>query len=309
MFILDAHCDSLSWKFAENIPLAQSADGRQWDFAAIEGLNWVQVMAAFIDKENRDEIKYDDFLRLSARLHHELTQNVQIKLIKNAADLAAIGEGQQGVIFSLEGAEALEGDPDNIYKIYEQDVRILGLSWNNDNLFAGGSLGADRGLSELGKEAVRIINKMPLALDGAHLSEKSLADVLNLSEKPLIVSHADSRRLCNHPRNLSDDYLREIAEIGGAVGVTFVREFLCEEPVKANIVSIAEHIYHMVDVMGIEHVGIGSDFDGVDAPVEGLEKAIQLLRLSSYLRALGFNENDISLIMGGNFRRILSSII
>ena len=308
MFILDAHCDSLSWKFAENIPLGKSAEGRQWDFAAIEGLNWVQVMAAFIDKENRDEIKFNDFLHLSARLHHELTQNVQIKLIKNAADLAAIGEGQ-GVIFSLEGAEALEGDPDNIYKIYEQDVRILGLSWNNDNLFAGGSLGADRGLSELGKEAVRIINKMPLALDGAHLSEKSLSDVLNLSEKPLIVSHADSRRLCNHPRNLSDDYLREIAEIGGAVGVTFVREFLCEEPVKANIVSIAEHIYHMVDVMGIEHVGIGSDFDGVDAPVEELEKAIQLLRLSSYLRALGFNENDISLIMGGNFRRILSSII
>ena len=308
MFILDAHCDSLSWKFAENIPLGKSAEGRQWDFAAIEGLNWVQVMAAFIDKENRDEIKFNDFLHLSARLHHELTQNVQIKLIKNAADLAAIGEGQ-GVIFSLEGAEALEGDPDNIYKIYEQDVRILGLSWNNDNHFAGRSLGADRGLSELGKEAVRIINKMPLALDGAHLSEKSLADVLNLSEKPLIVSHADSRRLCNHPRNLSDDYLREIAEIGGAVGVTFVREFLCEEPVKANIVSIAEHIYHMVDVMGIEHVGIGSDFDGVDAPVEGLEKAIQLLRLSSYLRALGFNENDISLIMGGNFRRILSSII
>ena len=308
MFILDAHCDSLSWKFAENIPLGKSAEGRQWDFAAIEGLNWVQVMAAFIDKENRDEIKFNDFLHLSARLHHELKQNVQIKLIKNAADLAAIGEGQ-GVIFSLEGAEALEGDPDNIYKIYEQDVRILGFSWNNDNPFAGGSLGADRGLSELGKEAVRIINKMPLALDGAHLSEKSLADVLNLSEKPLIVSHADSRRLCNHPRNLSDDYLREIAEIGGAVGVTFVREFLCEEPVKANIVSIAEHIYHMVDVMGIEHVGIGSDFDGVDAPVEGLEKAIQLLRLSSYLRALGFNENDISLIMGGNFRRILSSII
>ena len=308
MFILDAHCDSLSWKFAENIPLGKSAEGRQWDFAAIEGLNWVQVMAAFIDKENRDEIKFNDFLHLSARLHHELTQNVQIKLIKNAADLAAIGEGQ-GVIFSLEGAEALEGDPDNIYKIYEQDVRILGLSWNNDNPFAGGSLGADRGLSELGKEAVRIINKMPLALDGAHLSEKSLADVLNLSEKPLIVSHADSRRLCNHPRNLSDDYLRAIADIGGAVGVTFVREFLCEEPVKANIVSIAEHIYHMVDVMGIEHVGIGSDFDGVEAPVEGLEKAIQLLRLSSYLRALGFNENDISLIMGGNFRRILSSII
>ena len=308
MFILDAHCDSLSWKFAENIPLGKSAEGRQWDFAAIEGLNWVQVMAAFIDKENRDEIKFNDFVHLSVRLHHELTQNVQIKLIKNAADLAAIGEGQ-GVIFSLEGAEALEGDPDNIYKIYEQDVRILGLSWNNDNPFAGGSLGADRGLSEIGKEAVRIINKMPLALDGAHLSEKSLADVLNLSEKPLIVSHADSRRLCNHPRNLSDDYLREIAEIGGAVGVTFVREFLCEEPVKANIVSIAEHIYHMVDVMGIEHVGIGSDFDGVDAPVEGLEKAIQLLRLSSYLRALGFNENDTSLIMGGNFRRILSSII
>ena len=308
MFVFDAHCDSLSWQIEKNIPLNIACEGRQWDFAAIEGLNWVEVMAAFIAKENRDEIKFNDFLRLSKRLHWELAQNTQIKLIKNAADLAAVGAGQ-GVIFSLEGAEVLEGNCDNIYRLHEQDVRILGLAWNNDNNLAGGALGANRGLSARGKEAVRLVNKMPLVLDGAHLSEKSLAEVLGLSEKPIIVSHADSRLLCNHPRNLRDEYLREVAQAGGVVGVTFVREFLCADPAKANIVSVAEHIYHMVEVMGIEHVGIGSDFDGVERAVDGLEKAGHILRLSAYLRALGFNNDDIALIMGGNFRRVISSII
>lgn len=308
MFVLDAHCDSLSWQIDKNIPLNIAYEGRQWDFASIEGLNWVEVMAAFIDKENRAEINFNDFLRLSERLHHELAQNTQIKLIKNAADLAAVGGGQ-GIIFSLEGAEALEGNLDNIYKLYEQDVRILGLSWNNDNPFAAGAFGDNRGLSKAGKELVRLINQMPLVLDGAHLAQKSLAEALDLSEKPLIVSHANSRLLCDHPRNLRDEYLRAVAQAGGVVGVTFVREFLGADPAKANIVSVAEHIYHLVEVMGIEHVGIGSDFDGVEVPVEGLEKAVHLLRLSSYLRVLGFNENDISLIMGGNFRRVISSII
>ena len=83
MFILDAHCDSLSWQIEKNIPLNIPCNGRQWDFASIEGLNWVQVMAAFIDKENRAEINFKDFLRLSERLHRELAKNPQIKLIKN----------------------------------------------------------------------------------------------------------------------------------------------------------------------------------------------------------------------------------
>lgn len=307
MFIFDAHCDSLSWKIEENISLSESIEGRQWDFKAVEGLNWVEVMAAFIDKNNRAEINLADFFNLHTRLQSELAKNPQIKLITSAEDLKNIAS--LGVIFSLEGAEALEGKAENIRLLYENDVRILGLAWNNDNAFAGGALGNNLPLTAIGREAVKMINQMPMVLDGAHLSERSLAQVLKLSNKPIIVSHANSYALCAHPRNLRDDYLREIAALGGVVGVTFVREFLTKDSSTANIVNVAEHIYHLVEVMGIEHVGIGSDFDGVDAPVEGLEKAIHMLRISSYLRALGFNNEDIALIMGENFRRVISSII
>ncbi len=307
MFIFDAHCDSLSWEIEKNISLSDSVEGRQWDFQAVQGLNWIEVMAAFIDKKNRDEINFADFLNLYARLQSELAKNPHIKLITSADDFKEV-DGL-GVIFSLEGAEALEGKVENIRRIYEKNVSILGLAWNNDNAFAGGALGSNLPLSNLGREAVKMINQMPMVLDGAHLSEKSLAEVLKLSAKPIIVSHANSYALCANPRNLRDDYLREIAALGGVVGVTFVREFLTMEVTTANIVNVAEHIYHMVEVMGIEHVGIGSDFDGVDAPVEGLEKAIHVLRIGSYLRALGFNNEDIAMIMGENFRRVISALI
>lgn len=307
MFIFDAHCDSLSWEIERNISLSDSAEGRQWDFQAVKGLNWIEVMAAFIDKKNRDEINFTDFLRLHTRLMAELANNEQVKLITSAEDFKE-ADGL-GVIFSLEGAEALEGKVENIRRIYEKNVRILGLAWNNDNAFAGGALGNNLPLTAIGLEAVKMINQMPMVLDGAHLSEKSLAQVLKLSAKPIIVSHANSYALCAHPRNLRDDYLREIAALGGVVGVTFVREFLTIDGSTANVVNVAEHIYHLVEVMGIEHVGIGSDFDGVDTPVEGLEKAIYVLRIGSYLRALGFNNEDIAMIMGENFRRVISALI
>lgn len=309
MFIFDAHCDSLSCEISRTTPLAQSHPARQWDFAAIKDQNWVQIMAAFIDKEPRESICFGDFMQLWQRLNDELKQDPQVKWLKSGDDLKSLGADQQGIILGIEGAEVLEGDLANIQKVYDLGVRVLGLAWNNDNAFACGAFGSLGGLTSLGQKAVKMINDLPMVLDGAHLAPDSLSDLLRLSQKPIIVSHANSRRLCDHPRNLSDEHLREIAKCGGVVGVTYVKDFLKANKDEANIVTVAEHIMHLTEVMGIEHVGLGSDFDGIDEPLEGLEYAGRTIRLISYLRALGFGEEDIALIMGGNFKRVMAELI
>lgn len=309
MFIFDAHCDSLSCEASNNSPLAQRNPSRQWDFAAIKDSNWLQVMAVFIDKAKRSEITLTDFLLLYKRLQQELAQNPQIKWLKTADDLRKFDEHSQGIILGLEGAEALEAKAENINYLYDLGVRVLGLAWNNDNAFAGGTYGSREGLTDLGKRAVKMVNDLPLILDGAHLCDKSLADLLRLSQKPIIVSHANSRHLCPHLRNLSDEILREIAKNGGVVGVTYVKDFLKPDKNEANIVSVAEHIMHMVEIMGIEHVGLGSDFDGIDEPLPGLERAEKTISLRPYLKALGFTAEDMALIMGENFKRVMLEVL
>ena len=308
MLIFDAHCDSLSCEASYNSPLAVRFPLRQWDFAAIKDYNWLQVMAVFIDKANRDQITFADFLNLHKRLEQELAQNPQVQWLKSAADIDNFQQNQ-AIILGLEGAEALEGDLENINRLYHLGARVLGLAWNNDNAFAGGCFGLKGGLTDLGKKAVKMVNNLPLILDGAHLSDKSLADLLYLTQKPIIVSHANSRHLCPHPRNLTDDSLREIAKNGGVVGVTYVKDFLKENKNEANIVSVAEHIMHMVEIMGIEHVGLGSDFDGIDEPLPGLEIAENTLSLRPYLKALGFSDEDMALIMGENFKRVMLEVL
>ena len=309
MLIFDAHCDSLSCEASSNSSLAIRNPLRQWDFAAVKDYNWLQVMAVFIDKENRNDISLADFLLLHKRLQQELEKNPQVKWLKTSADLRQFDAQSQGIILGLEGAEALEAKVENINYIYDLGVRVLGLAWNNDNAFAGGTFGSLGGLTDLGKRAVKMVNNLPIILDGAHLCDKSLGDLLRLSQKPIIVSHANSRHLCSHPRNLTDESLREIAKNGGVVGVTYVNDFLKEDKNEANIVSVAEHIMHMVEIMGIEHVGLGSDFDGIDEPLPGLEAAEKTLSLRPYLKALGFTEEDMALIMGENFKRVMLEVL
>ena len=308
MLIFDAHCDSLSCEASMNSPLAERDPLRQWDFAAVNDFHWLQVMAVFIDKANRNQITFADFLNLQKRLVEELAQNPQVQWLKSAADIENFKQNQ-AVILGLEGAEALEGDTENINRLYHLGVRVLGLAWNNDNAFAGGCFGLKGGLTDLGKRAVKMVNNLPLILDGAHLSDKSLADLLKLTQKPIIVSHANSRHLCPHPRNLSDEFLREIAKNGGVVGVTYVKDFLKENKNEANIVSAAEHIMHLAEVMGIEHIGLGSDFDGIDEPLPGLESAEKTIALRPYLKALGFSNEDLALIMGENFKRVMLEVL
>lgn len=160
------------------------------------------------------------------------------------------------------------------------------------------------GLSPFGREVVHEMNRLGLLIDVSHASAKTVADVLTESSKPIAATHACCRALCDHPRNLTDEQLRAIAAQGGVVQCTMYPYFLAADG-NATIDTFMQHLLHMIEVCGIEHVGIGSDFDG-DGGVPGLHDASDMLHITERLLQAGFSDNDICRIWGDNFRRVLA---
>lgn len=160
------------------------------------------------------------------------------------------------------------------------------------------------GLSPFGREVVHEMNRLGLLIDVSHASVKTVADVLTESSKPIAATHACCRALCDHPRNLTDEQLRAIAAQGGVVQCTMYPYFLAADG-NATIDTFMQHLLHMIEVCGIEHVGIGSDFDG-DGGVPGLHDASDMLHITERLLQEGFSDNDICRIWGDNFRRVLA---
>lgn len=162
------------------------------------------------------------------------------------------------------------------------------------------------GLSPYGREVVAEMNRLGILIDLSHASEKSFYDVLECSSRPVAVTHACCKALCDHPRNLTDDQLRAIAAKDGVVQCTMYPYFL-EKDGKANIDVYMQHLLHMIEVCGIDHVGVGTDFDG-DGGVPGLRDASDLMHITQELLRRGFSDNDICRIWGDNFRRVLAAV-
>lgn len=160
------------------------------------------------------------------------------------------------------------------------------------------------GLSDFGREAVREMNRTGIMVDLSHAAETSFYDALRESHVPIVCSHSSCRALCNHPRNLTDDQLRALAEKGGVAQITFYNGFLVEGDAVASIHDAVRHILHAVSVAGIDHVGIGTDFDG-DGGVRGLDSASSLIKLTEALQAEGIDHEDLEKIWGGNFLRVM----
>ncbi len=204
---------------------------------------------------------------------------------------------------SIEGAHALEGDLANLEKVYQAGYRMIAPSHFFDSAIGGSSTGVSRvGLTPLGERWVREMEQRKMIVDLAHASERTIDDVLALATRPVIVSHTGVRATCNNDRNLSDKALRAVARNGGVVGIGFWQFATCGE----TIAAIVRAIRHTVRVMGIDHVALGSDFDGsVVTPID----ASQLGQLTAALLADGFSEADTAKIMGGNVVRLLLELL
>ncbi len=235
----------------------------------------------------------------------------------------AIVESKFYILIGLEGLSSIGENLDLIDFYYDFGVRHASLTWNEENALATGAKGSlDKGLTELGKKAVKIINQKNMLLDVSHLNDKSFWDVVNVTDKPIIASHSNCRSLCDVPRNLTDAQLRKIAEFDGVVGINSFNEFVHRDINEQNIEMLVRHIAHMADVMGTDHIGIGMDYcDFLDnnsmnsfssqetSYTKGLEDSSKTYNIIIELERSGFSNEEIEKIAYKNFHRIIRNVI
>ena len=217
--------------------------------------------------------------------------------------------GVKSVVLGIENGYAIAKDISNIAKYRDKGVAYMTLCHNGDNDICDSARGniEHNGLSSFGREVVAEMNRVGMMIDLSHASEKTFYDVLECSNVPVICSHSSSRLLCDHPRNLTDNQMRALAAKGGVAQVCLYSGFL-KKGGGATVDDAVKHIVHMVDVMGIDSVGIGSDFDG-GGGLPGLEDASRFNSFTRRLMREGFSDDDLSKIWGRNFIRVWKQII
>ncbi|HLG17283.1 MAG TPA: dipeptidase [Blastocatellia bacterium] len=241
------------------------------------------------------------------RLHETAARSGgKLTLIKTASDLSQYLErrrrepGITAGFLGIEGAHALDGDPANVDVLFDAGFRMMSPTHFFDNEMGGSAHGVNKGgLTENGKEMIKRMEARGMLVDVAHASPTVIDDVLAMATRPVVVSHSGVKGTCDNRRNLSDAHLRDIARTGGVIGIGYWATATCGDDAKA----IARAIKYTVDLVGIDHVGLGSDYDGaITAPFD----TTGLAEITEALIAQGFSEAEIGKIMGGNVFRLLS---
>ena len=231
--------------------------------------------------------------------------NGQLRVIRTAADLdrlladRAQGKKVVGGMLSIEGLQDLEGKFANLAILYSAGFRMAGLAHFFDNDVAGSMHGeAKGGLTPLGRQVVRRMEAIGMVIDIAHSSHATIAEVLAMARRPVVASHGGVQATCKVNRNLTDDEIRGVARTGGVIGIGYWDAAICSTKPEAAAAAIA----HVRDLVGIDHVGLGSDFDG--AVTTGFDSS-QIAAVTQTLIDRGFSDADIAKVMGGNVLRVL----
>ena len=223
--------------------------------------------------------------------------------------LAAEGAGKVAALLAIEGAEPLQGDLGALRVFYRLGVRMLSFTWNWRTPFADG-LDAKRSegkLTDLGVKALREMERLGMVLDVSHISDSCFWDIVDLKEGAFIASHSNCRNVCDHQRNLTDDMIRALADHNGVIGMNFAPAFVDKE--EATVERVVDHIDHIVNLVGPDHVGLGSDFDGISSTPVGLEDATKMTSITRELVKREYSDEDIMKILGGNHLRVFKEIL
>jgi membrane dipeptidase len=230
---------------------------------------------------------------------------------KTADDVrTAKAQNKIAIFAAVEGGHAIENSLEKLTEFHRLGARYLTLTWINGNDWAGSSRGVNDtrtgGLTAFGRDVVRTMNRLGMLVDVSHASPETVTDVLAVSDSPVIASHSGARVFNDHDRNLTDDQLRAIAASGGVINVNFYPKFLDPNfPAPTPLSKVIDHIEHIARVAGIDHVGLGSDFDGISAVPVGLEDVAAIPRIADALLGRGWAAAEIDQVMGLNMLRLL----
>jgi membrane dipeptidase len=270
--IYDGHCDVL-YKLLMDPTLDYVKAGELQ--VNLEKLNAsgtkVQLFAIYVPESVHPDLKFEAALRMVDLFYEKvLSPNPQMKLVTNRAEINDLTEQEIGAVLTLEGCDAIGQDLLKLRTLLRLGVRSVGLTWNFGNYCADGALeerGA--GLTRFGRQVVQLLNETETACDVSHLSERGFWDVLEVSDR-VFASHSNSYTKCQHPRNLRDDQIKALIDLDSVMGLTFVPEFLSGKKESASIDDIIRHLEHVCTLGGENHVGFGSDFDGIEFTVKNL---------------------------------------
>lgn len=217
-------------------------------------------------------------------------------------------EGRKSIMLGIENGLALDGQLQHLHHFAQRGIVYMTLCHNGDNDICDSARGANthQGVSAFGRQVIQEMNRLGIMVDLSHANEKSFYDALDISQQPIVCSHSSCRSLCDHPRNLTDDQMRALAAKGGVMQVTMYPGFLVKDG-EATVLNALQHLEHAIQVMGIDHVGVGTDFDG-DGGVRGLADSSELLNFTRHLLERRYSESDIEKIWGGNFLRVMSLV-
>lgn len=308
MKIVDLHCDTISAIYERNEQLYENTG--HFDISrALEAGMRVQVFALFsMPTESSPALR--QILKQIDKYHLEIAKNVDhLYQIKQYEDIEKPDNAQKmGCILHLEGGEALGNDVEILRVLYRLGLRSLGLTWNDRNNLADGLYERENagGLSTKGREIVAEMNKLGMLLDLSHLAEPGYYEAFEYYQHPILVSHANARALCPHWRNLDDRQLKTLGVNGGVVGINQVADFVKEDGI-CELNDLIDHIVYIAELIGIEHVGLGSDFDGADRIV--LPGVQGYSELGDKLLKRGFSPQEAELVLGGNALRVIKAIM
>ena len=318
---LDTHCDTPMFfhqdiKFDQRDPrilvdLHKMTDGRQDAVIMAAYLPQPKMGESFSSKVHFDvntPMEYADFIfdKIEAIVR---SNRKYISIARTPADLFEDKrKGRKSIMFGIENGIALNHDIANMKHFAQRGVVYITLCHNGDNDICDSAKGCDtnHGVSKFGEKVIREMNREGIMVDLSHASEQSFFDALEISKTPIVCSHSCCKALCDVPRNLSDDQLRALAKKGGVAHITLYGGFLRKEG-EATIRDAIEHLNHAVRIMGIDHVGLGTDFDG-DGGVTGLADSSELINFTLALLKNKYNERDIQKIWGGNWLRVMAQV-
>jgi membrane dipeptidase len=280
------------------------------------------VFAAWSNPKDGPDKGIQDVLRMADVLHQQLEKFPdRLELALTATDIRRISAaGKTAAIFAVEGGHLIGNDAGILRMYYRLGMRIMTLVWTNNHEWAdgcGSNTGkygyykqfADHGgLSEKGRDIVREMNRLGIVIDVSHAAAATFDDVLATSAHPVIASHSCADALRPHERNLTDIQLRALAESGGVVGVNFSPFYLALKDSVVTVRTIVDHIDHMVQVMGVNHVGLGSDFDAISTTPEDLTDYADMPKITEELVRRGYDSDAIEKILGGNLLRVFEIV-
>ena len=318
---LDTHCDTPMF-FPQGIHFDQRDPKILVDLQKMtEGRQDATIMVAYLPQPKAGE-KFSDNVSFNVsgpKAYADLIFDKIKEIVRQNQDYIAIARtpndlwmnkhlGLKSIMLGIENGLALEGKLENLQHFADRGVVYITLCHNGDNDICDSARGNNthNGVSAFGEQVIREMNRLGILVDLSHGGEKSFYDALDISSKPIVCSHSSSRALCDHPRNLTDDQMRALAAKGGVAQTTIYHGFLKKDG-EATILDVMAHLDHAIDIMGIDHVGLGTDFDG-DGGVRGLADSSELINFTRHLLARRYSEQDIQKIWGGNFLRVMTQV-